>query len=42
MLIGIKYRSNPSREQREHLSTFFDAVCFVWNLFLAIKEDEYK
>ena len=42
MLSGYKYKSNPSREQREHLSTFFDAVCFVWNYFLALKEDEYK
>jgi putative transposase len=42
MLFGIKYRINPSREQREHLSTFFYAVCFVWNHFLALKEDEYK
>jgi putative transposase len=42
MLIGIKYRSDPSRDQREHLSTIFDAVWFVWNHFLALKEDEYK
>ena len=42
MLSGVKYRINPSKAQREKLDVFFAATRFVWNYFLAFKEEEYK
>ena len=39
---GMKFRIYPNKEQREQLAIFFDATRFVWNYFLAKKQEERK
>ena len=39
---GMKFRIYPNKEQREQLSMFFDATRFVWNWFLAKKQEEKR
>ena len=39
---GMKFRIYPNKEQREQLAIFFDAARFVWNFFLAKKQEERK
>ena len=39
---GMKFRIYPNKEQREQLAMFFDATRFVWNYFLAKKQEERK